>query len=82
MVLHISEQIGSSAASMVAGAAVMHIAERTLNGIGPRAGGRQQQQPHARVSGQPWRDSFGLMDFIVIHNDVAPGVALGRLAGL
>jgi hypothetical protein len=69
MVFHISYQIGSSFAPMVTGAAVMHIAERALNRIGPRAVGRQKQQPHARVGGQPLCDSLGLMDLIVIHND-------------
>jgi hypothetical protein len=67
---------------MVAGAAVMDIAERALHGVGAGTIGRQQEPRHPRVGGQPLLHRFGLMDLIVIHDDVEPCIAVRRIAGI
>jgi hypothetical protein len=78
MLGHISDQIPQALASMVAGAAimhiakVMHIAKGALDRVGTRTIGRQQEQGNAWVSGHPVRDSLGLMDLEGIRHDIEP----------
>ena len=67
---------------MVARAAVMHIAERALKRVRTRTVGRHKEQLHPRVAGQPLLHGFRLMDLIVIHDHIEPGVPLGGIAGL
>jgi hypothetical protein len=65
---------------MVTRAAVMHIAERALNRVGAGAVGRQQEQRHPRVSGQPLLHGLRLVDIVVIDDPREPGIPLAWIA--
>jgi hypothetical protein len=80
MVFHVGHQIGSSFALMIAGTAVMHVAERALNRVRAGTVGRQQEQGKPWVGSQPLLNSPGLMDLIVIHDDIEPHVRLGGIS--
>ena len=80
MFFHIRHQIQQAFALGIAGAPIMHIAERALKGVGPGTGGRPKQSRNARVGSQPWLDSLGCMDLRVIHDDIEPRIRLGRIA--
>src|SRR5262245_33547450 len=80
MVLHIGHQIREALTLMMTGAAIRHIAERALDRVGTRAIGRQPEQGHPRVTGEPLVNGLGLMNFIVIDHDIESRVLLGWIA--
>jgi hypothetical protein len=52
----------------------MHIADRPLNQVVLGIVGRQKEQRHPGVGGQPLLDGFGFMGSIVIDDHVEPRI--------
>ena len=63
-------QVTEAFSCVVPCALVMHITERSLNGIGPWTIRWQPQQFKAWVTGQPLLDGFGFMNTVVIDDDI------------
>ena len=75
MPLGILHQIAEALPFVSPGTCVMHIAERSLNRVGPGTGGREPEPLKTGVTGQLLGDGFRCMPTIILDDDIEAGHA-------
>jgi hypothetical protein len=66
VILNILNEIPKPFSFVVSGAVIVHIPKSSLNGIGSRAVGWQKEKLKPGVLGEPFKNRFCFMDFVVI----------------